>query len=159
MGRINTTYFIYLYLPDFDISGLDNITISIPSIAGYSFTPEFYTYNTSGSFITTETSEITVVENRLTTSYLKVVYLSDVLLDRLKESFYNPVIIQTFSQVDINFLQPQFTGSINSQPPVILNTVNSFAIETLTPQFTGSVNSQAPLLVTTISKVEINGVI
>lgn len=132
MGRINTTYFIYLYLPDFDISGLDNITISIPSIAGYSFTPEFYTYNTSGSFITTEISEVAVVENRLTTIYLKVVSLSEVLLDRLKESFYNPVIIQTFSQVDINFLQPQFTGSVNSQ---------------------------APLLVTTISKVEINGVI
>ena len=81
MGRINTTYFIYLYFPDFDISGLDNITISIPSIVGYSFTPEFYTYNTSGSFITTEIPEVAVVENRLTTSYLKVVSLSEVVFN------------------------------------------------------------------------------
>jgi hypothetical protein len=91
--------------------------------------------NYVGEIFVHNTEDDNLIDNVITYLSFKWIsfFSSSFLLDRLKESFSSPVIIQTFSQVDINFLQP--------------------------PQFTGSVKSQAPLLVTTISKVEINGVI
>ncbi|NP_835665.1 hypothetical protein Rm378p078 [Rhodothermus phage RM378] len=115
MGRINTTYFIYLYFPRIDISGLDNIHIEIEILGGFSFTPVSYTYNTSGSFITTETPVVRVMENRTPDIYLHVVSLS-ALYSNFDPSLHSWHIWLDFTRLTASKTdgQPVYTSDIQS---------------------------------------------
>lgn len=110
MGRINTTYFIYIYYPRIDVSGLDNIHIEIEILGGFSFTPVSYTYNTSGSFITTENPVVRVIENRTPDIYLHVVSLSSL------PSLYSWHIWLDFTRLSTSRVDgdPVYTSDIQS---------------------------------------------
>jgi len=100
MGRKNTTYFIYIYFPDIDISGLESISVTIPIVGGYSFTPEFYTYTTTGSYIETSLPEISIIENRTTISYFSDV--TTAALDAIDPSAYTWHIWLDFTRLSLS---------------------------------------------------------